>query len=465
MKRKIFFVTFIMFCFLLSLFAETRQQRDKRLEEALRHVETWNSVIMVTNPGVDDLPDVKLLNEGASALLKLDTDFIERMEGPFDSLASALFKLDIDQAINASQKVLEINPRIEKYNWLGVVVDLVKPDKSGQFVGVQFISVKSVPAAALCNLGIALKISRLHDESIVAFKKAIALRPDFFPAHNNLGWVLKSKNELDEAIDSFHECLRLKPEFAEAQANLGVTLFLKNERELAISELGKAKKLYEDAKREVDVKVIEKLLSELSSSSIQEHWSETAKKDTREAYEGFLKSYPSGQHSAEAHHRLDFYLALDSAISISKIEGLMKKYQDETFTYKAIPKLEDLLIKEIEEQGPHDRFVIKALMPTGNEGIAGVTFSEGDTPGTFKVTTEFPGDAIMVTGGGPFNTRVHRYRGKIPVGGALEGYVFIGVNDKLTLLTFAQVRDVGYVYLRGRGKIILPNGREVLLGY
>jgi len=200
------------------------------------------------------------------------------------------------------------------------------------------------------------------------------------------------------------------------------------------------------------------------SSSMQKLWLETTKTDKKGAYEKFLESYPSSEYSAEAHRRLGFFFAIDSANSTDAVEALIKKHQGETFVYNAIPKLENFLIDEIEMRGPSDRLIITALMPTGNEAITGVTFSEGDEPETFKVSTEFPGDAIML-GGSPFNTRVHRYRGKVPVGGALDGYVFISEGDKLNLLTFAQIRRVGYVYLRGRGKVIFPNGKEVRLGY
>jgi len=209
--------------------------------EALKQAEKWASIVVVMDlfgGGTGNLPDVKLLNEGGGALLG---------------------DLDIDSAIDASRKVLDTPPSATDYNWLGTVVPFT--GNSNQFVGV-----KSVPAAALSNLGIALKLKGDFDESETAFREAIKLQPDFFPAHNNLGWLLITKMEWEAATMSFREALTLEPNFAEAQANLGVALFLMGEKEQAIRELEKAKELFEKAEQVEhgdDIAAIETLLSEL----------------------------------------------------------------------------------------------------------------------------------------------------------------------------------------------------------
>jgi tetratricopeptide (TPR) repeat protein len=211
------------------------------VEEALRQAEKWASIVVVVDlfgGGTETLPDVKLLNEGGGALLG---------------------NVDIDGAIDASQKVLDTPPSATGYNWFGTVMPFT--GNSNQFVGV-----KSVPAAALSNLGIALKLKGDFDESETAFREAIKLQPDFFPAHNNLGWLLITKMEWEAATRSFREALQLEPNFAEAQANLGVALFLMGENEQAIRELEKARELFEMAEQVEhgdDIVAIEALLSEL----------------------------------------------------------------------------------------------------------------------------------------------------------------------------------------------------------
>jgi hypothetical protein len=56
--------------------------------------------------------------------------------------------------------------------------------------------------------------------------------------------------------------------------------------------------------------------------------------------------------------------------------------------------------------------------------------------------------------------RLHRYDGKINC----AGYTFVGEGDEKNRLTFV-VLERSYVYIRGKGRVILPNGQEIKLGY
>ena len=47
----------------------------------------------------------------------------------------------------------------------------------------------------------------------------------------------------------------------------------------------------------------------------------------------------------------------------------------------------------------------------------------------------------------------------------LGEYKFISEGDRFNKLTFAVIQDQGYVYLRGKGKVISADGSEKLLGY
>lgn len=54
---------------------------------------------------------------------------------------------------------------------------------------------------------------------------------------------------------------------------------------------------------------------------------------------------------------------------------------------------------------------------------------------------------------------IYGYDGEVDMG----RYKFIGEGGKQNRLTFVLV-DVGYVYLRGKGKVVFPDGRIVVLG-
>jgi protein O-GlcNAc transferase len=58
----------------------------------------------------------------------------------------------------------------------------------------------------------------------IAYRQALALRPEAIPIYNNLGYALQQQGLFDEAIIYYQKALELKPDFTEAQANLGNVL-------------------------------------------------------------------------------------------------------------------------------------------------------------------------------------------------------------------------------------------------
>jgi tetratricopeptide (TPR) repeat protein len=67
------------------------------------------------------------------------------------------------------------------------------------------------------------------DEAEAEYKRAIALKPDFFEARFDLAQVLEKLNKHDEAIQEYQQAVALKPQSAEAQYNLGALLLQKNQ--------------------------------------------------------------------------------------------------------------------------------------------------------------------------------------------------------------------------------------------
>ncbi len=75
------------------------------------------------------------------------------------------------------------------------------------------------------NLGLYLMESGSLPESMVHYREAIRLKPDYSDAHNNLGNALsKTPGRSDEAIAAFEQALRLEPDMPQAHANLGGAL-------------------------------------------------------------------------------------------------------------------------------------------------------------------------------------------------------------------------------------------------
>jgi protein O-GlcNAc transferase len=62
------------------------------------------------------------------------------------------------------------------------------------------------------------------DEAAKAYRRALALRPDFAEAYTNLGNVLQGQEAFGEAVEAYRQALLLRPDLAEAHANMGAAL-------------------------------------------------------------------------------------------------------------------------------------------------------------------------------------------------------------------------------------------------
>ena len=77
---------------------------------------------------------------------------------------------------------------------------------------------------ALNNLGNVLRETGRLREAKSAYKRALALRPDFACAVGNLGLVFYDEGEMDLAIGKFRYALQLDPSLPDVQNSLGVAL-------------------------------------------------------------------------------------------------------------------------------------------------------------------------------------------------------------------------------------------------
>jgi hypothetical protein len=161
----------------------------------------------------------------------------------------------------------------------------------------------------------------------------------------------------------------------------------------------------------------------------------------------------------------------NNAKTSQALEELLKKHPDQVDLI--VPKLETTIIKEIETQGVKKRYVIKKIVPLPNYASGGITFKESGQKGVPLVSTEFKGDNIEMTVNAasgsatslniPWgNESVHRFVGKVEIGGIDR--IFIGEGDKAHRLSFGLIEQIGYVYLRGKGKVIQGDGTEITFG-
>lgn len=171
---------------------------------------------------------------------------------------------------------------------------------------------------------------------------------------------------------------------------------------------------------------------------------------------------------------------------------------------KTIPNIEDTLVKRIRTHGLGQRFVIKEIKPKGQMteritirekhpgkkvDVLDKTFTKklGTLTIDFVMVSEFPEvdfirtyDGTRMSMGGEGESApylslgskiigdilffgegsIYRFDGQVK----LDNYTFIGEGNKLNRLTFVSLTQ-GFVYVRGKGKVILPEGKEIKLGY
>lgn len=180
-----------------------------------------------------------------------------------------------------------------------------------------------------------------------------------------------------------------------------------------------------------------------------------------------------------------FMMKLNSAESLKDFESLIKDYSAEYA--ETIPKIEAAILNHVKTKGVGDRLVIKIKRPNEIHGGVSFTFSKN------RYAFEFPGDGLPMGfsqyEGEPGSLaaqrslqeaqdrvimrlygddNINRFDGEVKLYEYypfFDGYTFIGEGDKFHRLTFAIIKGVGYVYLRGKGSIISKNGEVIRLGY
>lgn len=81
------------------------------------------------------------------------------------------------------------------------------------------------------------------ERSVMSCRKAIELKPSYYPAWNNLGIALQYQGNLDEAERCYERAIALKPDYASPYTGLGAVYIARQDAVRAIEVLRKAIKL------------------------------------------------------------------------------------------------------------------------------------------------------------------------------------------------------------------------------
>jgi tetratricopeptide (TPR) repeat protein len=90
------------------------------------------------------------------------------------------------------------------------------------------------------NLGAALQSDGRLDDAIEHYRRAIAIRSDYAPAHNNMGAALRAKGQEADALASYERALAERPDYPEAHYNLANLLLDQGKLDEAIDHFRRA---------------------------------------------------------------------------------------------------------------------------------------------------------------------------------------------------------------------------------
>lgn len=343
-----------------------------------------------------------------------------------------------------------------------------------------------------CSKALAYRAQGERDKGMEEFKKAVAADPDFAPAYYGLGGSYSEKGMLDEAIAEYKKALAINPKFAEVYVNLGFAYAKKGKRDEAIAEFKKAVSI--DPHNILAHLALGAAYNEkgMLDEAIAEH-KKLLVIDSRltSVHVALAKLYNrNGQHAlAIWHHdkgkelRVKMPDTLTQALKPYRVKmsqtnqfneqiiaTLEQRLQENPkLTEELVPRIEKKIVETILATGPGERLVIDEVRAE-KDGLACSLTVVKATNGMVKFETDFPTDSINF-GASQFgatpsylgNGSVHRYRGKVnaPVGEITQ---FVSGDDRANLLTFAVIDGFGYVYVRGKGKLIKQDGQEIVLG-
>ncbi|MCX5799951.1 MAG: hypothetical protein NTX17_00980 [Candidatus Eisenbacteria bacterium] len=261
---------------------------------------------------------------------------------------------------------------------------------------------------------------------------------------------------------------------------------------LAVTVLASEQSKFEDAKEKGTIEAYEKFLKkypqgELAEQAVGEIYKLVSKEDSIELYRDFVNRYPTDSWSAQAKSRIEYlqsaereYVSVDTS-SVPDLEAFVSKFPTGPLSMTVREKVENANMRRIREG--EKRFTIPEILPGKGAGSFHLAIAPSENhPDVFLYESMYPGDTVpfRVRMGGEYplngvgigtgsifatienldflsSGSIVRFRGKI----TYKGCTFNG--DQQDPLSFALLDGKGLVYVTGKGKVTLKDGREVTL--
>ena len=146
---------------------------------------------------------------------------IETLKGLVNLYSKGQFQKALTQA---SQLLKKFPNSINLLNITGAINKRLSKLDDAIIAYTKAVYLKPDYADAYYNMGNALNDQGKLKDSIEAYKTALSIKPDYAEAHNNMGLALQDIDNLDDAIRAFKKSIIVKPDYADAYYNMGNAL-------------------------------------------------------------------------------------------------------------------------------------------------------------------------------------------------------------------------------------------------
>jgi len=178
---------------------------------------------------LNKFPKNKRARDGLKGLVVSVADKASKVQdvprGELQSLINLYNKGRLALVVEHAQGLTKRYPEaFAVWNLLGVAAAQIGQLDQTIFAYNKALAIKPDYAEAYSNMGNALKGQGKLEEAIEAYNKALAIKPDHAEAHYNMGNAFKSEGKLEEAIEAYDRALAIKPDYAHAKHILLETL-------------------------------------------------------------------------------------------------------------------------------------------------------------------------------------------------------------------------------------------------
>ncbi len=162
-------------------------------------------------------PKNKRASDGLEALAGEPVGRISQLQEPSEDQLQSLMKFyskgQLQQALKQAKTLIQQFPRSPiLYNFKGAALKGLGHLDLSIDAYKKALAIKPDYAEAYYNMGNALKKHGRLDEAIEAYSKALTIKPDKADAYKNMGSALKEQGQLEEAIKAYNNVLAIKPD-------------------------------------------------------------------------------------------------------------------------------------------------------------------------------------------------------------------------------------------------------------